>query len=104
MDRVTKHLHDADLDALANERINMLRHTCLTLFPQLAALRNRIEQLGVGPLQLAGSGGVLFATSTDSDEIARWQRLLHDNHIRQVLPVQFCQNSQPVVEEHHADF
>jgi 4-diphosphocytidyl-2-C-methyl-D-erythritol kinase len=70
------------VDLAAKMCANMLESSCFELHPDIAALKGRIEQLGIGPLCLSGSGSTLFCIVTNGDEGAA---LRYQNSIRQSL-------------------
>ena len=101
---VEEYVGKGDWDGLVGERINSLTEACLGRFPALGEFWRHVEGLGVGPLGLAGSGSTLYATSTEEGELVKWEGVLRDNGIERVYRVRFCEETEPFLEEHHADF
>ena len=104
MRRVNYFLRSGDLDGLVIQRINSLEPGCMELYPALGELRQKIENLGVGPLQISGSGSCLFATYETKAEAARWADMIQQHKLAQVQALSFAEQLEPFLEVHHADF
>jgi 4-diphosphocytidyl-2-C-methyl-D-erythritol kinase len=59
-DQMAEYLASNRIDAIVEMRANMLAGVCFTLESDLAVLKTRIENLGIGPLCLTGSGSALY--------------------------------------------
>jgi 4-diphosphocytidyl-2-C-methyl-D-erythritol kinase len=59
-DQVASYLEKNRIDSIVEMRINMLAGVCFTLESDLAVLKARIENVGIGPLCLTGSGSALY--------------------------------------------
>jgi 4-diphosphocytidyl-2-C-methyl-D-erythritol kinase len=59
-DQIATHLAKNTIDSIVDMRINMLAGVCFTLESELAVLKARIENIGIGPLCLTGSGSALY--------------------------------------------
>ncbi len=103
MDRVRHYLRDGNLDGLLQEGINSLTPTCLRLFEPLAILRDRLEELGIGPVHMSGSGSCLFASSDSKEQSAQWAATIEAHKLADVRMVQFLNHAEPFLEVHHAD-
>ena len=55
------------VDLISEMCANMLAKSCFALHPEIASLKNKIEQLGIAPLCLSGSGSTLFHIMKDRD-------------------------------------
>ena len=53
-------LRENDIDLVTKMCANMLQSTCFALYKGLEGLKAKIESLGVGPLNLSGSGSAMF--------------------------------------------
>jgi 4-diphosphocytidyl-2-C-methyl-D-erythritol kinase len=104
MRRVNYFLRQGDLDGLAIQGINSLDITCMQLFASLHELRERIESMGIGPLQISGSGSSLFISTYSHNQANRWARQLHELEDAWVQTVRFTNQKEPYLEVHHADF
>lgn len=97
-------LRRGDLDGLAAQGINNLSRPCLNLFPSLDDLRVGLEELGVAPVQISGSGASLFATSCSLNQVKHWAQLVQDRQLGQAQGISFHYQSEPFLEVPHADF
>jgi len=104
MRRVNYFLRRGDLDGLVIQRINSLETSCMALYPPLKDWRANIEKLGIGPLQISGSGSCLFATCETKAEAARWADMIQQQNLAQVQALSFAEQLEPFLEVHHADF
>ena len=102
--RVTYFLRRGDLDGLAAQGINSLTPTCMGMFNQLQQLRHRIENMGIGPIHMSGSGSSLFTTSEFPQRLHQWAKKLADENIAEARVVRFQDHADPFLEVHHADF
>lgn len=103
MRRVHYFLRQGDLDGLVIQGINSLDGACVQLFDSLRRLRDSIENEGIGPLQISGSGSCLFTTSGSTEQINKWARQLRRRKWAQVQSVTFYNQTEPFLEVHHAD-
>ncbi|MBI9016755.1 MAG: 4-(cytidine 5'-diphospho)-2-C-methyl-D-erythritol kinase [Phycisphaerae bacterium] len=76
MESVDICLGQGDLDKLISLGINSLTEVTMSLFAPLRNLRDKLEQLGIGPVFMSGSGSTLFVTSEDIDQLKRWSKLI----------------------------
>ncbi|MFC1782379.1 4-(cytidine 5'-diphospho)-2-C-methyl-D-erythritol kinase [Planctomycetota bacterium] len=104
MRRVNYFLRAGDLDGLVIQRINSLEDSCMELSEPLGELRRNIESLGIGPLQISGSGSCLFATYGSQEEAVRWADIIQEHKVAQVQVLNFFDQAEPFLEVHHADF
>jgi len=104
MRRVNYFLRQGDLDGLVIQGINSLDLTCMQLFPSLHDLREKIESMGIGPLQISGSGSSLFVSAYSHNQANRWARQLNEWDDAWVQTVRFTNRKEPDLEVHHADF
>jgi 4-diphosphocytidyl-2-C-methyl-D-erythritol kinase len=103
MRRVHYFLKQGDLDGLVIQGINSLDCTCMKLFEPLKHLRDSIENEGIGPLQISGSGSCLFTTSGSTEQIKQWAQQIRQGNLAQVQSVTFYNQTEPFLEVHHAD-
>ena len=103
MRRVRYFLRLGDLDGLVTQGINTLTPTCMGLCDELRRLHERIEEMGIGPVYLSGSGSCMFATSPSRKQLDRWAQQLGRLDIGQVRVVGFHDHAKPFVEVHRAD-
>ena len=67
------------IDLAARLCANMLEESCFALHPELARLKFRIEELGIRPVCLSGSGSVMYViTDADEKNIVSYQSMLRD--------------------------
>jgi len=104
MARVEQALKVGDLGGLAELGINSLSDTCLRLFEPLAQLHRKIEDMGIGPLHICGSGSGLFALSRCRSQIQRWSQQLQQRNLAASRIVTFQDHSSLLPEVHHAGF
>ena len=102
--RVTYFLRRGDLDGLAAQGINSLTPTCMGMFDQLQKLRHRIENMGIRPIHMSGSGSCLFTTSETPQRLHQWARTLAHENVAEARVVRFQDHADPFLEVHHADF
>ena len=88
-----------DLDGLVIQGINSLEDTCMELFEPLRQLRCRIENLGIGPLHISGSGSCLFATSASSEQTVKWAEQLQAHNFARVCTAHFAHQTEPFLAE-----
>ena len=62
-----QHLTENRLDLIVKMCANMLEESCFGLHPEIAGLKYKIEQLGLTPLCLSGSGSTLYHILQDGD-------------------------------------
>ena len=103
MRRVRYFLRQGDLDGLVIQGINSLDCTCMELFEPIRRLREEIEQEGIGPLQISGSGSCLFTTSGSREQMKQWAQRLEGRSLAQVYSVTFYHQTGPFLEVQHAD-
>ncbi len=101
--RVQYHLQYGDLNGLVIQKINSLTEPCLQHNPQLDKLWKDIENTGIGPLNLSGSGSCLYCTTDSQEQAQEWANLLNDNNLARSQVVRFLDLAQPILEVHHAD-
>lgn len=103
MSHVTRALACDDLDSLLSQPVNTLADTCLQRFKQLDTVKWSIEQMGIEPVCLSGSGSALF-TSCDSQQQARdWAELVNNANIAQAIVVNIEDACDPLPEVQRAD-
>jgi len=56
------------IDLAAKMCANMLQISCFDIYKDIKELKNRIESLGIGPLCLSGSGGVMYCIIKGKNE------------------------------------
>ncbi len=56
------------IDLAAEMCANMLQISCFDIYKNIEKLKKRIESLGIGPLCLSGSGGVMYCIIKNKDE------------------------------------
>lgn len=104
MRRVNYFLRQGDLDGLVIQVINSLDDACMQLFASLRHLRERIESMGIAPLQISGSGSSLFASTHSTAQANRWAAQLETLENVSARTVRFYNQKEPYLEVHHADF
>jgi 4-diphosphocytidyl-2-C-methyl-D-erythritol kinase len=69
-------LAENKVDLITKMCANMLAKSCFALHPDIASLKEKIEQLGIAPLCLSGSGSTLFCIveNRDQQSAQRYQR------------------------------
>lgn len=103
MRRVNYFLRRGDLDGLAIQQINSLHDSCMDLFQPLQKLKRQIQNTGIGPLQISGSGSCLFTTCPTCQEAEGWAQKIRENNPAQVYALSFFDQRGPFLEVHHAD-
>ena len=103
MQQVSYFLRRGDLDGLITKGINSLTDVTMGLVKPLEKLRCEIENIGISPVHMTGSGSCLFATSDSDDQITQWAQQIQKHNLAQTFQVK-C-NKQPNLfpEDHHAD-
>lgn len=101
--RVRYFLDLGDLDSLLEQGINSLAKTCMERFEPLRQLRRRIEDLGIAPVHISGSGSTLFVTSHDPAQIEQWAQLIQQHHLAEVQIVSFQDQAESFLEVQHAN-
>jgi 4-diphosphocytidyl-2-C-methyl-D-erythritol kinase len=73
-------LNENRVDLIMRMCANMLGKSCFDLHPDIASLKERIEQLGIAPLSLSGSGSTLFYIfeNRDLQAVQRYQHMIRD--------------------------
>jgi 4-diphosphocytidyl-2-C-methyl-D-erythritol kinase len=67
-------LKEKNLDLITKMCANMLEQSCFALHPEIASLKNSIENLGIIPLCLSGSGSTLYHFMETPDRAAAQQK------------------------------
>lgn len=67
-------LKQKNVDLIAKMCANMLEGSCFALHPEIAGLKNSIENLGITPLCLSGSGSTLYLLMETPDRAAAHKR------------------------------
>jgi 4-diphosphocytidyl-2-C-methyl-D-erythritol kinase len=65
---INEFLEKNRIDLVSKMCTNMLETSCFDLYKGLAALKTKIESLGIGPLCLSGSGSAMFCLMDSRDE------------------------------------
>ena len=89
MQRVRYFLRRGDLDGLITRGINSLTDVTMTLIEPLENLRCKIENIGISPVYMTGSGSCLFATSDSQEQIAQWAQQIQKHNLAQTFQVKF---------------
>ena len=97
---VQRLLGECDLDTLGGMGINSLTDTTMRSSPELAKLRKRIENMGIGPVHMSGSGSSLFVVGS-AEDTAEWHRELTDNDIADSRVLTFQDQQDIFPEVHH---
>ena len=97
---VQRLLDEHDLDALGAMGVNGLTDTTMRLSPELAELRKSIENVGIGPVHMSGSGSSLFVVGSPEDT-AKWHRELADRNIAESTVLTFQDQQDIFPEVHH---
>jgi len=103
MSQVRYYLRHGDLDGLMLQRINSLTRACLEMYEPVRRLWSEIEQMGIGPLQMSGSGSCIFATSDSPEQISDWARQIEERKLAEFQVVNFKEQGGPFLEVQHAD-
>jgi 4-diphosphocytidyl-2-C-methyl-D-erythritol kinase len=72
--RLESLLKEKKVDLIAKMCANMLERSCFALHPEIAGLKNSIENLGITPLCLSGSGSTLYHLMETPDRAAARKR------------------------------
>lgn len=76
-------LKEKNVDLIAKMCANMLEGSCFALHPEIASLKNSVENLGITPLCLSGSGSTLYHFMGTPDRgVAHQRRNLIEKQIR----------------------
>jgi len=100
---ITRALDADDLDALLTQPVNTLANTCLQRFEQLDTVKWSIEQMGIGPVCLSGSGSALFASCVSQQQATNWADLINGAKIAKALVVNIEKARDPLPEVQLAD-
>ena len=92
-----------DLDGLIAQGINNLTGTTMKVFEPIYQLKQQIESMDIGPVNMTGSGSCLFTTSDSRDKIALWAKNIKQRNLAQVYEVGFQDHAELFLEVHHAD-
>jgi len=103
MRRVRYFLRSGDLDGLIIQAINSLAGPCMQLFKPLAQLRSQIENMGIGPLHVSGSGSCLFTTAKSPKQTKQWAQQLKEHQLAQALAVNFHDHAESFLEVPNAN-
>ena len=78
--RIDGLLTENNVDLITKICANMLEKSCFALHHEIASLKTKIEQLGVAPLCLSGSGSTLFCIIENRDlpTAQRYQRIVKE--------------------------
>ena len=80
--RLESLLREKKVDLITKMCANMLERSCFVLHPEIASLKNSIENLGITPLCLSGSGSTLYHFMETPDRAtARQQRRMIETEI-----------------------
>lgn len=104
MRRIQYYLRLGDLNNLASQGLNTLTNVTMELFAPLKIIREKIEQLGIAPVNMSGSGSSLFVTSDSNEQLAHWEQLILQHNLAQAQVVGFLDHAQFSMEAQHADF
>ncbi len=96
-------LADDDLDRLLVRPVNNLFEPALQRFPQIAAIKQRIEKLGISPVGLCGSGATLFIPCDDEEQARKRARSINQANIAAAMVAHFDPATEPFPEVRHAD-
>lgn len=75
--QIRDRLDAGDIDGLLELNINSLAPVTARLFPEIAAVRERLAQAGIGPVHQSGSGSTLFVMGSPG-QVAAWGQLLRE--------------------------
>jgi len=103
MQQVSYFLRRGDLDGLITKGINSLTDVTMGLVKPLEKLRCEIENIGISPVHMTGSGSCLFATSDSDDQITQWAQQIQKHNLAQTFQVKFDKQPNLFPEDHHAD-
>ena len=103
MAEVTRALADDNLDRLLTQPVNTLSDTCLQRFDQLDTIKWSIEQMGVDPVCLTGSGSTLFTSCPSEQQAQSWADMINQASIAKAIVVQFEKSRDPVPEVKRAN-
>lgn len=101
--RVHYFLRQGDMDGLVTQGINSLEPVCMNMFASLRQLREKIQAMGISPLQISGSGSSLFTTTYTHEQANRWAEQLQSLEDVSVRTVCFYNHKEPYLEVQHAD-
>lgn len=79
--RINQYIEKNRIDLIADLCTNMMFGSCLQLHPELAELKTRIEDSGVGPVCMTGSGSALYVLfdRTEEQKAKRLHKTLTQN-------------------------
>lgn len=103
MRRVHYFLRRGDLDGLTIQGINSLTCTSMEMCAAMRNLRVEVENMGIGPVHMSGSGSCMFVVSDSSEQIAYWAEQIQERELAEVEAVSFQEHFEPFVEVHRAD-
>ena len=78
--KIKNFLRKNRIDLAAKMCANMLQISCFDIYKDIKKLKKRIESLGIGPLCLSGSGGVMYCIIENKGEkkAKEYQRVLEE--------------------------
>jgi 4-diphosphocytidyl-2-C-methyl-D-erythritol kinase len=79
--KIKNFLRKNRIDLAAEMCANMLQISCFDIYKDIKTLKKRIESLGIGPLCLSGSGGVMYCIIKNKGEkkAEEYQRRLEED-------------------------
>jgi len=101
--KVHAFLSGDDLAGLAGAGLNILTHVTMELFEPLGVLRDRLESMGIGPVNMSGSGSCLFVASKSNQQLLNWRQLIRGKNIANAQIVDFQEHSHLSMEVQHAN-
>ncbi len=104
MKTILCHLGNGDLNNLTRSNINSLTPVTMNLHQNLSNIKEKIEDLGISPVFMSGSGSSLFAVHESQQTIIEWSELLKTQDFVQCEIVSFLDRSESFLEVHHANF
>jgi 4-diphosphocytidyl-2-C-methyl-D-erythritol kinase len=100
--RVQYFLKLGDLDGLLAQGINSFTDMAMSTVKALGILRGQLEDIGIKPIYMSGSGSCLFASSDSIEQLSSWEKLVRENNIAEVKVIGFQGQSQIFTEVQHA--
>ncbi len=102
MQRVHYYLKHGDLDGLLSQGLNTLTRATMNLSEPLRLLKESIENLGISPLYMSGSGSSLYVTSDSCCQLEQWAKLINQHKLASAHVVSFINENHLFQEVKHA--
>jgi len=100
--RVEYFLKLGDLDGLLGQGINSFTEPAMRAVKPLGVLRGQLDDMGIKPIHMSGSGSCLFVSCDSIEQLTAWEKLVRKNNIAEAKVIGFQGQSQIFTEVQHA--